>query len=59
MSVFKKGDRLRLKVVVPEGTVEKMRMDDDGIVQYQLVWVDDEGAEQHRWFDEAQLAKAD
>lgn len=54
MAQFKKGDTVQLKAVVPQGPVMAMRMDDDGNVQYLIVWtVDDEP--QQRWFDEAQL----
>ena len=55
MAMFKKGDVVKLKAVVPAGPVQKMRMDDDGNVQYMIEWEDADGAMQQRWFDEDQL----
>jgi uncharacterized protein YodC (DUF2158 family) len=57
MANFKKGDEVQLRaVVIPQGPVQSMRMDEDGNVQYLIKWIDAEGFEQHRWFDEDQLA---
>jgi uncharacterized protein YodC (DUF2158 family) len=55
MAKFKKGEVVQLQVVVPEGPVLSMRMDEDGNVQYLVGWTDDNGVEQQRWFDEDQL----
>lgn len=55
MATFKKEDVVRLKGVVPEGPVQKLRMDDDGNVSYLVEWTDAEGHVQQRWFDEADL----
>lgn len=55
MAKFSKGERVRLVTAVPEGPVSRMRMDDDGNVQYLITWVDLRGEEQHKWFDEAEL----
>ena len=55
MAMFKKEDVVRLKGVVPEGPVQKLRMDDDGNVSYLIEWTDAEGHVQQRWFDEADL----
>lgn len=55
MAMFKKGELVKLKAVVPSGPVEKMRMDDDGNIQYLIEWADENGAMQQRWFDEDQL----
>lgn len=55
MAAFKKEDVVRLKGVVPEGPVQKLRMDDDGNVSYLVEWTDAEGHVQQRWFDEADL----
>jgi uncharacterized protein YodC (DUF2158 family) len=55
---FKKGDVVKLKTVVPEGPVSKMRMDDDGVVEYLVEWTDADGQNQHRWFTEDQLVEA-
>jgi hypothetical protein len=55
MAKFKKGDEIKLISVVPQGPVAAMRMDEDGNVQYKIVWTDVQGVSQERWFDEAQL----
>lgn len=55
MATFSKGQLVKVNAVVPSGPVEKMRMDDDGNVQYLIEWLDENGDAQQRWFDEAQL----
>jgi hypothetical protein len=35
-----------------------MRMEEDGNIQYLISWVDINGVEQERWFDEGQLTTA-
>lgn len=55
---FKKGDVVKLKTVVPQGPVVKMRMDDDGQVEYLIEWTDADGQLQQRWFAEDQLVEA-
>lgn len=55
MAMFSKGQVVKLKAIIPSGPVEKMRMDDDGNVQYLVQWEDIDGVVQERWFDEAQL----
>jgi uncharacterized protein YodC (DUF2158 family) len=55
MAKFKKGEVVKLQVVVPEGPVLALRMDEDGNVQYLVGWTDANGVEQQRWFDEDQL----
>ena len=35
--MFKKGDVVRAKVTVPQGPIVKMRMDDDGNVEYLVI----------------------
>lgn len=55
MAMFKKGELVKVKAVVPSGPVEKLRMDEDGNVQYLIEWKDENGATQQRWFDEDQL----
>lgn len=54
MSTFKKGDIVKVKTVLPEGPIVKMRMDDDGIIYYLLAWTTD-GVEHERWFTDDQL----
>jgi uncharacterized protein YodC (DUF2158 family) len=54
-NTFKKGDSVKLTVVVPQGPVEALRMDEDGVVQYLVSWVDANGVSHTRWFDEDQL----
>lgn len=57
-TAFKKGDSVRLKVSVPQGPVQKVRMDDDGNVEYLLAWTDADGNAQERWFAEDALELA-
>jgi hypothetical protein len=54
---FAKGDSVKLIAVVPEGPVEKLRMDEDGNVFYLLTWTDVNGKDQERWFAESDLTK--
>jgi uncharacterized protein YodC (DUF2158 family) len=53
--MFKKGDVVKLKLVVPSGPILSMRMTDEGVVQCLVGWTDDAGVEQQRWFDQSQL----
>jgi hypothetical protein len=57
-TAFKKGDVVKLTTVVPQGPVLALRMDDSGIIQYLVEWVDANGVTQQRWFDEDQLTGA-
>ena len=54
---FVRDQVVRLKGVIPQGPVEKMRMDEDGNFFYLISWVDADGAEQQRWFAEADLVE--
>lgn len=56
--MYKKGDMVRVKAVVPEGPVAAMRMTEDGVIYYLVEWVDAEGNSQQRWFTEDQLTGA-
>lgn len=56
---FKKGEAVKLNVAVPQGSVDALRMDEDGNVQYMMTWTDADGQVQSRWFDEDQLAAAE
>lgn len=56
--MFKKGDVVRAKVTVPQGPIVKMRMDDDGNVEYLVEWTDGAGTVQQRWFLEDQIEAA-
>lgn len=53
-TMFKKGDAVKLKAVVPTGDVSALRMLEDGTVQYLLEWQED-GVTQQRWFNEDQI----
>lgn len=55
MAAFIKGQTVTVKAVIPSGPVQKMRMDDDGVVSYLIEWVDASGNTQERWFTEDQL----
>ena len=54
-TAFKKGDAVKLKAEVPQGTVDALRMLEDGTVQCLLVWTNAAGEAHNRWFDEDQL----
>ena len=54
-----KGQNVRLKAVVPQGPVAKMRMDDDGKIEYLVEWTTSDGVTQERWFTEDQLEAAE
>jgi hypothetical protein len=56
--MFKKGDLVKVKSVVPQGPVVAMRMTEDGVIYYLVEWVDADGASQQRWFTEDQLIGA-
>jgi uncharacterized protein YodC (DUF2158 family) len=55
---FKKGDVVKVKTVVPQGPVQALRMDEDGVVYCKMEWTDANGDVQERWFNEAELIKA-
>jgi hypothetical protein len=55
MTAFVKGQTVRMKAVVPQGPVAKMRMDEDGKIEYLVEWTTSEGVTQERWFTEDQL----
>ena len=55
---FKKGDVVKLNIVVPNGPILAYRMDDDGVVYCLLEWVDVDGTAQQRWFKEDDLIGA-
>ena len=57
MTTFVKGQTVRMKAIVPQGPVAKMRMDDDGIIYYLIEWTTD-GVAHERWFTEDQLVSA-
>jgi uncharacterized protein YodC (DUF2158 family) len=57
-TAFKKGDVVKVKAVIPQGPVQALRMDEDGVVSYLIEWVDAEGETQQRWFNEDQMTTA-
>jgi uncharacterized protein YodC (DUF2158 family) len=52
---FTKGQEVRLKAIIPQGPVEKLRMDEDGNFFYLVSWEDADGASHQRWFAEDDL----
>jgi uncharacterized protein YodC (DUF2158 family) len=52
---FTKNQTVRVKTVVPQGAVEALRMDEDGVVYCRLTWTDANGNVQTRWFAESEL----
>ena len=55
---FQKGQTVRLDKTVPQGTIEKLRMDEDGNFFYLVQWTDEAGNTQSRWFAENELVAA-
>jgi len=58
-TMFKKGEVVKVKSVVPQGPVKALRMDDDGNVYCLIEWVDADGSTQERWIDETLLISGD
>jgi hypothetical protein len=54
-TTFTKNQTVRLKLVVPQGPIDALRMDEDGVVFYRVSWVDADGNTQSRWFAENEL----
>jgi hypothetical protein len=55
---FKKGESVKVNTIVPEGPVQALRMDEDGVVSYLIEWTDVDGKAQQRWFEEEELIGA-
>jgi hypothetical protein len=55
---FVKDEEVKVVGVIPQGPVEKLRMDEDGNFFYLISWVGADGVEYQRWFSEENLAKA-
>lgn len=55
---FEKGQVVRVKAVIPQGPVQRFRMDEDGNMFYLIGWTDVDGNPQERWFAEADLVEA-
>jgi uncharacterized protein YodC (DUF2158 family) len=55
MAAFTKGQTVKVKAIVPSGPVQKLSMDEDGLVSYLISWTDENGNVQERWFTEDQL----
>jgi hypothetical protein len=49
---------VKLAAVIPQGAVEKLRMDEDGNFFYMIQWTDASGQVQQRWFPENDLVEA-
>jgi hypothetical protein len=55
---FVKGQEVKVNAVIPEGPVQKLRMDEDGVFYYYIEWTDAQGKDQSRWFEESELVEA-
>ena len=58
-TMFKKGDAVKVRTVVPQGPVKALRMDEDGNVYCLIEWTDVNGETQERWIDESLLTSGD
>ena len=54
-SAFKKCDVVKVNQTVPQGPVQALRMDDNGVVFCLIEWTDADGSTQQRWFAENEL----
>jgi len=54
-TLFKQGDAVKVKAVIPTGPVQALRMLEDGTVQCLVAWEDTEGNQHERWFNEDAL----
>ena len=54
---FAKGQTVKLNVLIPSGQVEKLRMTEDGVIEYMIAWTDNSGNVHERWFEEDQLTE--
>lgn len=52
---FKKGDEVKVVAVIPQGPVQALRMDEDGVVSCLIEWTDVQGEVHQRWFAEDEL----
>ncbi len=57
--MFKKGDVVKLKAVVPQGPVVKLRMDEDGVIWCLMEWTAEDGQVHSRWFMDSELEAAE
>lgn len=55
-TTFVKNQTVRVNIVVPQGPVQALRMDENGNISYLVMWTDAQGAEQSRWFAEDELS---
>lgn len=54
-TTFTKNQAVRVKAIVPQGPIEALRMDENGVVSYRISWTDAKGRTQTRWFSEDEL----
>lgn len=52
---FAKNQEVKVSVVVPQGPIQSLKMDEDGNISYLVQWTDSDGSTQRRWFAEEQL----
>ena len=57
--MYKKGDVVRLKAVVPKGPIASMRMDEDGTIWCLVEWTGEDGQVHSRWFKDEELESAE
>ena len=55
---FVKGQEVKVSAVIPQGPVEKLRIDEDGNFFYMISWTNADGVIQSRWFKEEDLEAA-
>ena len=55
---FKPGAQVKLNVVVPQGEVKQLTVNQDGDIQYLVEYTDVVGETHQRWFKEDELVGA-
>ena len=55
---FVKGQEVKVNTVVPQGPVQKLRMDEDGVFYYLISWTDVDWLVQERLFKVSDLIEA-
>lgn len=55
MAAFTKGQVVKVNALIPSGPIQKMRMDEDGVISYLIQWTDANGLTHERWFEENEL----
>lgn len=56
--MYKKGDVVKIKAVIPQGPITSLKMDEDGQIWCLVEWTSDDGQVHSRWFKDSDLESA-